>query len=183
MSEVFATRLGLVEVAAQQRWTCEQPLAGFEELREFVLLHVAAQGPFLWLQSLELPELAFVICDAACFGLRYPAGPDFDPAALRAPPCVLVMLPGQAGETLRVHAQAPLLFDVDAASMRQQVFEPEQVLGDGAWVGPAACAPVQAPWAARIISVHPQPEPQPQQTEPSQTPSRQARQQAGRDKA
>ena len=181
MSEVFATRLGLVEVAAQQRWTCEQPLAGFEDLREFVLLHVAAQGPFLWLQSLELPELAFVICDAACFGLRYPAGPDFDPAELRAPPCVLVMLPGQAGETLRVHAQAPLLFDVEAASMRQQVFEPEQVLGDGTWVGPAACAPVQAQWASRIISVRPQP--QPQQTAPSQTPPRQPQQQAGGDKA
>lgn len=155
MAQVFATRLGLVEVAAQQRWRCEQPLAGFEDLREFVLLHVAAQGPFLWLQSLEVPQLAFVLCDAACFGLRYCATAEFDPAALQAPPCVLVMLPGGPGESLRVHNQAPVLFDVSAASLRQQVFEPEQVLGDGAWVGPAACTTVSPQWAARIISVQP----------------------------
>ena len=154
-AQVFATRLGLVEVAAHQRWSCSQPLAGFEDLREFVLLHVASQGPFLWLQSLELPELAFVLCDAACFGLRYAPTPDLDPAGLQAPPCVLVVLPSAPGEQLRVHAQAPVLFDVAAASLRQQVFEPELVAGDGAWVGPSACAAVDPGWAERIIEVQP----------------------------
>lgn len=152
---VHASRLGRVEVGELQRWSCAQPLAGFEELREFALLHVAAQGPFLWLQSLEVPELAFVLCDAACFGLRYAPGPEFDPTSLRAPACVLVMLPQRAGEGLRVHRQAPVLFDVDAATLRQQVFEPEQVLGDGVWVGPSACLPVNPAWAERIISVQP----------------------------
>ncbi len=152
---VHATRLGLVRVQQHQRWVCSQPLAGFEDLREFVVLHVASQGPFLWLQSLELPELAFVVCDAACFGLRYTAAAEFDPAALQAPPCVLVVLPQQPGDTLRVHAQAPLLFDVEAGTLRQQVFEPEHVRGDGAWVGPAACAAVNPRWAERIISVQP----------------------------
>ncbi len=152
---VHATRLGLVRVQAHQRWMCAQPLAGFEELREFVLLHVASQGPFLWLQSLDVPELAFVVCDAACFGLRYEAAAEFDPAALLAPPCVLVVLPQQPGDALRVHAQAPVLFDVEAGTLHQQVFEPEHVKGDGAWVGPAACAPANPRWAERIISVQP----------------------------
>ncbi len=157
MAEVYRTRLGLVEVAPHQRWSCAQPLAGFEQLREFVLLHVPAQGPFLWLQSLEVPDLAFVVCDAACFGLRYTPTAEFDPRDLLAPPCVLVMLPSQPGEALRVHGQAPLVFDVEQARLRQQVFEPEQVAGDGAWVGPAACARVDARWAERIISVQPLP--------------------------
>jgi flagellar assembly factor FliW len=152
---VYATRLGLVEVADSQRWTCSLPIAGFEDLREFVLMHVPAQGPFLWLQSLELPELAFVLCDAACFGLRYAAGAEYEPEHFLAPPCVLVMLPQQAGESLRVHRLAPVLFDVRDNTLRQQVFEPEHVLGDGAWVGPAACAPVSPAWAERIISVQP----------------------------
>ncbi|MBU6440627.1 MAG: flagellar assembly protein FliW [Betaproteobacteria bacterium] len=152
---VYATRLGLVEVADSQRWSCSLPLAGFEELREFVLMHVPAQGPFLWLQSLEVPELAFVLCDAACFGLRYAAGAEYEPEHLLAPPCVLVMLPGRAGETLRVHRQAPVLFDVHAGTLRQQVFEPEHIHGDGAWVGPGACAAVNPAWAERIISVQP----------------------------
>lgn len=152
---VHATRLGLVEVLPQQRWTCSQPLAGLEDLRDFVLLHVASQGPFLWLQSLEVAELAFVVCDAACFGLRYLAAGDFDPGALLAPPCVMVILPRAPGEVLRVHSQAPLLFDVGQARLRQQVFEAEQVQGDGNWVGPSACAAVNPAWAERIISVQP----------------------------
>jgi len=39
--------------------------------------------------------------------------------------------------------------------LRQQVFEPEHIQGDGAWVGPAACSAVNPAWAERIISVQP----------------------------
>ncbi len=155
LMSVFPTRLGPVEVAPEQRWICAQPLAGFESLQAFVLLHVAAQGPFLWLQSLEVPELAFVVCDAGCFGLSYPAVEGFDPQALLAPPCVLVILPQSPQQSLQVHRQAPLLFDADAGSLRQQVFEADQVRGDGAWVGPAGAARVTPQWARRIISVQP----------------------------
>jgi flagellar assembly factor FliW len=49
-------------------------LLGFEDLREWALLD-AAQPPFYWLQSLERPEVAFVLIDPHMFR------PDYEPGA------------------------------------------------------------------------------------------------------
>jgi len=48
-------------------------LLGFEEHKRFGLFAVEDQKPFLWLISLEQPELAFVIIDPRHFQ------PDYDP--------------------------------------------------------------------------------------------------------
>ncbi|OIQ90346.1 flagellar assembly factor FliW [mine drainage metagenome] len=141
------TRFGPLVVAPAQVWRCAEPLPGFEDLREFALLHVAEQGPFLWLQSLELPELAFLLVDAARFGLSYDGV-----AAGDAPVCLMVIVPRAPGEVLRLHKQAPLLFDLGTGSFVQQVFEPEQVIGDGVWVEQLASAS-EAAWTQRIVEV------------------------------
>ena len=144
------TRFGGVDIAESQNWTCAEPLGGFDDLRTFALLHVAEQGPFLWLQSLEVPDLAFLLVDAGCFGLRF-AGVD---ASEDAPPCVMVIVPRSPGEVLRVHRLAPLFFDPEAGTFTQQVFEPDQVLGDGRWRDEAAHAPRGA-WASRVVEIQP----------------------------
>ena len=141
------TRFGPISVAPAQRWRCAEPLPGFEELRDFALLHVAEQGPFLWLQSLERAELAFLLVDAARFGLHYDGV-----AAGDAPVCLMVIVPRAPGEVLRLHKQAPLLFDLGTGSFVQQVFEPEQVIGDGVWVEQLASAS-EAAWTQRIVEV------------------------------
>jgi flagellar assembly factor FliW len=141
------TRFGPISLAPAQRWRCAEPLPGFEESREFALLHVAEQGPFLWLQSLERAELVFLLVDAARFGLHYEGVVAGD-----APVCLMVIVPRAAGEVLRLHKQAPLLFDLDGSSFVQQVFEPEQVLGDGVWIDQPTHEPAVA-WTQRIVEV------------------------------
>lgn len=146
------TRFGPLEVAPAQCWRCSEPIAGFEGLSAFALLHVREQGPFLWLQSLELPDLAFLIVDAACFGLRYVTPADAESMPASAPAHVLVILPRNVGDALRVHRLAPMMFDPQAGTFRQVVFEPEQVQGDGAWVGPPQQV-AQSAWLARIVEL------------------------------
>ncbi|MBW4048217.1 MAG: flagellar assembly protein FliW [Proteobacteria bacterium] len=145
------TRFGPLRIAAAQRWTCAGPMPGFETLHSFALLQHEGQGPFLWLQSLEEPDLAFLIAGADCFGLRYPpasrARADGD-----TEPCVLVIVPQRPEDTLRVHRLAPILFDARHASFVQEVFEPEQVTGTGYWTGPSGRAQ-SAAWLARIVHV------------------------------
>ncbi len=141
------TRFGLLDIAPEQRWVCAEALPGFEELRSFALLHVAEQGPFLWLQSLEQPELAFLLVDAARFGLSYAETDTGD-----APVCLMVIVPRAPGEVLRLHKHAPLLFDLERGCFMQQVFEPEQVFGDGAWVEQLARTPSPA-WTQRIVEL------------------------------
>jgi flagellar assembly factor FliW len=70
---------GEMEIAEQQVIGFPRGLFGFEELRAFALLD-AAQPPFYWLQSLERPEIAFVLIDPRFFRPDY--APDVDPAEL-----------------------------------------------------------------------------------------------------
>jgi flagellar assembly factor FliW len=65
---------GEIDVDERQRISLPWGLLGFEDLRDWVLLD-AAQPPFYWLQSLERPEVAFVLIDPLSFR------PDYEPGA------------------------------------------------------------------------------------------------------
>lgn len=41
----------------------KEGIIGFEDLKEFTLLDFLKDSPFKWLQSLEDPSVAFVVCD------------------------------------------------------------------------------------------------------------------------
>ena len=150
---MYATRFGAMDVPQDKRWICAEPMPGFEELREFALVQLAGQAPFVWLQSLEAPDLAFLMADAACFGLRFPTR-ETDPGGFDAPPYVLVILPQAPGDALRVHRLAPLLFNVSQARFLQRVFETDQVTGEGVWTGRRS-AGADAAWHARLVEFQP----------------------------
>ncbi|HOV63301.1 MAG TPA: flagellar assembly protein FliW [Spirochaetia bacterium] len=57
---------GTIEVEERQQITFPEGLFGFEYLTKFVLLD-ASQKPFYWLQSLEEPEIAFILIDPRTF--------------------------------------------------------------------------------------------------------------------
>ena len=61
---------GAIEVDERQQVSFPQGLLGFENLKSFVLLD-AAQPPFYWLQSLNDPEVAFVLIDPVIFKPDY----------------------------------------------------------------------------------------------------------------
>ena len=61
---------GDIEVDDRQRLEFPHGVLGFENLRSFVLLD-AAQPPFYWLQSLEEPEVAFVLINPLFFKPDY----------------------------------------------------------------------------------------------------------------
>jgi flagellar assembly factor FliW len=70
---------GEIDVDERQKLSFPSGILGFEDLRSFVLLD-AAQPPFYWLQSLEEPEIAFVLIDPVFFKPDYI--PDLNPADL-----------------------------------------------------------------------------------------------------
>ena len=60
---IETTRFGTVEVDDARVVTFPSGLLGFSSYREFVLLQPDEDGVFFWLQSVEAPELAFVVTD------------------------------------------------------------------------------------------------------------------------
>lgn len=61
---------GMIDVDDRQKIVFPFGILGFENLREYVLLD-AVQQPFYWLQSLEVPEIAFVLINPRVFRPDY----------------------------------------------------------------------------------------------------------------
>ncbi|MBC7230043.1 MAG: flagellar assembly protein FliW [Actinobacteria bacterium] len=77
-----SAKLGSIEYGEEQVISFVEGILGFPAYREFVLLE-HRQGPFMWLQSLEEPSLAFLVADPWNFFPDYaPEIPDEDVEAL-----------------------------------------------------------------------------------------------------
>ena len=70
---VQTTRFGMVEVDRDRIITFEAGLLGFSSYRKYVLLQPDDDGVFFWLQSVETPELAFVVTDPSLWTQGYEA--------------------------------------------------------------------------------------------------------------
>lgn len=68
----FATaRFGALDVPESEQLEFGRGLLGFEHLKRFVHVEIEAEQPFGWLQSLEDPQVAFVVTHPALFFPEY----------------------------------------------------------------------------------------------------------------
>ena len=71
MMNVQTTRFGVVEVDSEKVMTFPAGLLGFSSYTRFVLLQPDEDAVFFWLQSIEAPELAFVVTDPSIWASEY----------------------------------------------------------------------------------------------------------------
>jgi flagellar assembly factor FliW len=135
-AEHFPTRFGKLPVASTHIWRCDPPLAGFPELQRFALLHVQNQGPFLWLQALDDPAIAFPLCAPIHFGVDYAAP---KPVCSEGSVMLMVIVPRDGDAAgLRAHQMAPLYFCPQQRVFRQWIVEaPQASQGSGEALPPA----------------------------------------------
>ncbi|HRP63083.1 MAG TPA: flagellar assembly protein FliW [Phycisphaerales bacterium] len=70
---VQTTRFGTVDVDESRIITFPTGLLGFSSFRRFALLQPDDDGVFFWLQSVEAPDLAFVVTDPSLWVEGYEA--------------------------------------------------------------------------------------------------------------
>lgn len=70
---VQTTRFGMVDVDESRIITFPTGLLGFSSFRRFALLQPDDDGVFFWLQSVEAPDLAFVVTDPSLWVEGYEA--------------------------------------------------------------------------------------------------------------
>lgn len=68
---VVSTRLGQMRIGPKRVVRFPRGLIGFERMRDFALLEIQPESPFLLLQSLEQPGLGFVVCNPYAFVTDY----------------------------------------------------------------------------------------------------------------
>lgn len=68
---IETTRFGTIEVDDQKIIEVKDGLLGFPRHRRFALLQTSPEPVFFWLQSVDDPWLAFLVCDPQAFVPEY----------------------------------------------------------------------------------------------------------------
>jgi len=63
--KVKTTRFGTIDVNEDQVLTLTEGMLGFSDCGRFVMMDDEIGDPFMWMQSTEIPSLAFVVIDPA----------------------------------------------------------------------------------------------------------------------
>jgi flagellar assembly factor FliW len=72
---IHTKHFGDITVQDEQIITFSPGLLGFSELHRYVLIEHGQESPFLWLQCVDKPELAFVVIDPILVMPDYQIGP------------------------------------------------------------------------------------------------------------
>jgi flagellar assembly factor FliW len=126
---VATTRFGEVAVPEEDVFNLRWGLPGFGFLREFVILALEEQKPYVWLQSLERPEIALPMIDPwALFDDYDPTLPAVTAAVLEIERpddfclmCICVV--GEEAKELTVNLLAPIVFNLRLRIARQVMVE------------------------------------------------------------
>ncbi len=128
---VATSRFGEISVRADKIITMTSPFLGFPESKRFILRPHSAESPFMWLQSLENPKLAFVVIQAA------PLVPHYRPAIAKhilqeleisqnqQPEILLILtVPSGRPEKMTANLLAPLAINAQRRLAKQVLLDP-----------------------------------------------------------
>jgi len=117
---------GLIEVDEKQKINFPQGLFGFEDYKEYTLLDAEHQ-PFLWLQSLDDQEIAFILINPFLFRPDYEVNIGNEELAeigITSPEnaliFVIVTIP-QDGSSMTANLQGPLVINKENMTGMQAV--------------------------------------------------------------
>lgn len=125
-------RFGEIEYDESDIITFESGLVGFPHLREFVFIEHKPGSAFRWMQSLDAPEIAFLVVDPAHFVADY--APDLPAVWAHAlaldeatPRLVytIVNIPTGQPQLMTMNLAGPLLINVANRKAGQIVLEDE----------------------------------------------------------
>lgn len=140
---IDTTRFGLLDMEEALFIHFPWGIPGFERIKRYVLLE-QGQGSFQWLQAVDEPTVAFVVCPPENLGFTYRVPEDKGKAiALEKweDLLVLIMVSFDRKETaVRPHLRGPLLFNVSARQAYQWTIDSREL---EKYVKTKSLAPVQ----------------------------------------
>ena len=128
---IATSRFGEIAVEADKIITMTSPFLGFPESRRFVLRPHSPESPFMWLQSLDNPKLAFVLLHAASFLPQYqPNIPAFALKELGSPAkghleiFIILTIPQGNPQQMTANLLAPVAVNVSNRLAKQVLLDP-----------------------------------------------------------
>ena len=122
---IDTSRFGPLEVDEQRLITFGEGILGFPNNRTFALVQTGEESAFYWLQAVDRPELAFVVCDPRLFVGDYRVGARKDEMgalAIEDPAGAQVfVIVNKIDDQLTGNLQGPLVINVATRQGRQMV--------------------------------------------------------------
>jgi flagellar assembly factor FliW len=122
---VHTTRFGTVDLDEKRIITFPAGLLGFSTYKSFALLQPDDEGVFFWLQSLESPELAFVVTDPTMWASDYEASirrEQMEELGLQnLENAQVFVIVNKYGRTLTANLQGPLVINLSNQKAMQLV--------------------------------------------------------------
>jgi len=128
--KIATTRFGEIEIDRDAIISIPGGLIGFAGQEQYAVIRHDPKSPFFWLQSLDLPDLAFVIVDPFIFKPDYevklPQAVQ-DSLGLKTPAdiktYVLVTIPHGRPQNMTANLLGPLIVNLSARKARQIILD------------------------------------------------------------
>ncbi len=122
---IETSRFGPLEVDEHRLIRFPKGILGFPNQKEYALIQTAEDSGFYWLQSVDRPELAFVVCDPRLFIPDYVVPVKVDELAqigLEDPSAAQVFtIVNKVDQILTGNLQGPLVINVQTREGKQLV--------------------------------------------------------------
>ena len=128
---IKTSRFGEIDINPERIITMTAPFLGFPDSRSFILRPHKPDSPFMWLQSVDNPELAFVVIQAPVIN------PDYNPPVpfsvrkeLRikensAPDVLLILtVPKDKPNEMTANLLGPVVINTEEKLARQLLLDP-----------------------------------------------------------
>lgn len=135
---VSTSRFGQLPVNPEKIITMTSPFLGFPDSKRFIIKPHGEESPFLWLQSLDDPKLAFVLIQAALLIPQYQAEiSTLIRQELQAPPeqaleiLLVLTIPRENPEGMTANLLGPVVINSEKRLAKQVLQDPTRY--DACW--------------------------------------------------
>jgi len=128
--KIETSRFGSIEVKDDSIIEFPWGIPGFESIKRYVLIE-HREGPFQWLQAVDEPSLAFVVCLPEVIGISYEVPPsclETIGAKTREDVIILNLISFDRDKNvIRFHLRSPLVFNVHEKKGYQWTMDRQEV--------------------------------------------------------
>lgn len=122
---IETSRFGQLEVDDGRLINFEQGILGFPHQKQYALVQTGENSGFYWLQAVDRPDLAFIVCDPRLFVTDYRTpikAEELASIGLDSPDHVQVfVIVNKVDDMLTGNLQGPLMVNVESRAARQLV--------------------------------------------------------------
>ncbi len=128
--KIETARFGTLEFKDDRVINLLWGMPGFEDFKRYIIFEYR-DGPFQWLQCVDEPDLAFVICVPEMLGVSYIVPPEKrEPLKLTGDDDLRIfnlVSFASAKNTIRFHMHSPLLFNMATRTAYQWTMDAEEL--------------------------------------------------------